>query len=72
MNLRAVPVADAFPYEGPAELREPITAALTRVVDPELALSIVDVAQTGRRPGAGMARPAACGESSWKRDIMKA
>lgn len=32
-----------FPYEGPDELRQPITAALRRVVDPEVALNIVDV-----------------------------
>jgi metal-sulfur cluster biosynthetic enzyme len=32
-----------FPYEGPAELREPVIQALTRVVDPEVAMSIVDV-----------------------------
>lgn len=32
-----------FPYEGPAELLQPIVGALTKVVDPELALSIVDV-----------------------------
>lgn len=32
-----------FPYEGPAELRAPIVAALERVVDPEVALNIVDV-----------------------------
>ncbi|NCT83790.1 MAG: DUF59 domain-containing protein [Comamonadaceae bacterium] len=32
-----------YPYEGPDELRAPILAALRRVVDPELALSIVDV-----------------------------
>ena len=32
-----------FPYEGPADLRQPIIDALTRVVDPEVALSIVDV-----------------------------
>lgn len=32
-----------FPYEGPAELREPVLAALRRVVDPEVAMSIVDV-----------------------------
>ena len=32
-----------FPYEGPEQLRQPIVAALTRVVDPEVALSIVDV-----------------------------
>jgi metal-sulfur cluster biosynthetic enzyme len=32
-----------FPYEGPAELRQLVVDALTRVVDPEVALSIVDV-----------------------------
>ncbi|WPG40971.1 metal-sulfur cluster assembly factor [Variovorax sp. EBFNA2] len=32
-----------FPYEGPAALREPIVAALSRVVDPEVSMSIVDV-----------------------------
>ena len=32
-----------YPYEGPEELREPILHALTRVVDPEVAMSIVDV-----------------------------
>lgn len=33
----------AFPYTGPPELRPGIEAALQRVVDPEVALSIVDV-----------------------------
>ncbi|MEO8057248.1 MAG: metal-sulfur cluster assembly factor [Burkholderiales bacterium] len=32
-----------FPYSGPEALRSAIVAALTRVVDPEVALSIVDV-----------------------------
>jgi metal-sulfur cluster biosynthetic enzyme len=32
-----------FPYDGPAELAEPVEAALRRVVDPEVALTIVDV-----------------------------
>lgn len=32
-----------FPYSGPPALREPVTAALRRVVDPEVAMSIVDV-----------------------------
>ena len=32
-----------FPYVGPEPLRPVIAAALQRVVDPELALSIVDV-----------------------------
>lgn len=33
----------AFPYDGPEALRLPIEQALRRVVDPELAMSIVDV-----------------------------
>jgi len=32
-----------FAYDGPPELEQTIVDALTRVVDPELALSIVDV-----------------------------
>jgi metal-sulfur cluster biosynthetic enzyme len=32
-----------FPYTGPEALHQPIIQALTRVVDPEVALSIVDV-----------------------------
>lgn len=32
-----------FPYTGPDALRQPVIEALTRVVDPEVALSIVDV-----------------------------
>jgi metal-sulfur cluster biosynthetic enzyme len=32
-----------YPYEGPESLRQPILDALTRVVDPEVAMSIVDV-----------------------------
>ena len=40
----AVPEAPSpFPYEGPDDLRGPIAAALQRVVDPEVAMSIVDV-----------------------------
>lgn len=35
--------ATPFPYAGPAALRQPVIDALTRVVDPELAMSIVDV-----------------------------
>jgi metal-sulfur cluster biosynthetic enzyme len=41
MNLNAA--ATPFPYSGPEELREPIVAALHRVVDPEVAMTIVDV-----------------------------
>lgn len=32
-----------FPYEGPEDLRQTVVEALTRVVDPEVAMSIVDV-----------------------------
>jgi metal-sulfur cluster biosynthetic enzyme len=32
-----------FPYDGPEELHGPIFDALMRVVDPEVALSVVDV-----------------------------
>ena len=32
-----------YPYSGPEELREPILSALHRVVDPEVAMTIVDV-----------------------------
>lgn len=39
----AVRAPEAFPYEGPEPLKSPVIAALTRVVDPEVALSIVDV-----------------------------
>lgn len=34
---------DLYPYAGPQALRAPIDAALRRVVDPEISLSIVDV-----------------------------
>jgi len=37
--MNAVP----YPYEGPEALREPVLAALHRVVDPEVAMTIVDV-----------------------------
>lgn len=37
------PEAPPFPYSGPADLQQPIEHALRTVVDPELALSIVDV-----------------------------
>jgi metal-sulfur cluster biosynthetic enzyme len=47
MNDRApAPVGaepSPYPYSGPAALREPIEQALQRVVDPEVAMSIVDV-----------------------------
>ncbi len=36
-------VAQPFPYAGPEELRAPVIAALGRVVDPELAMAILDV-----------------------------
>jgi metal-sulfur cluster biosynthetic enzyme len=34
---------ERFEYEGPPELRAPIAEALGRVVDPEMALTILDV-----------------------------
>jgi metal-sulfur cluster biosynthetic enzyme len=36
-------VTPPFPYAGPDTLRQPIVDALRRVVDPEVAMSIVDV-----------------------------
>ncbi len=39
----AMDALDSFSYDGPAELREPIALALKRVIDPEMALSILDV-----------------------------
>lgn len=35
--------APPFPYDGPEALRQPVVDALSRVVDPEVAMSIVDV-----------------------------
>lgn len=37
------PNTSPYPYSGPQELRCPIEQALHRVVDPEVALTIVDV-----------------------------
>lgn len=37
------PSGQPYPYEGPEALREPIEKALRRVVDPEVAMTIVDV-----------------------------
>jgi metal-sulfur cluster biosynthetic enzyme len=34
---------DPFAWTGPDALREPVTAALRKVVDPELAMNIVDI-----------------------------
>jgi metal-sulfur cluster biosynthetic enzyme len=46
-GVARVPPADTepapFPYDGPASLRQPIIDALEQVVDPEVALNIVDV-----------------------------
>ncbi len=36
-------VTAPFPYEGPEALRQPVIDALCRVVDPEVAMHIVDV-----------------------------
>lgn len=44
MNEELAPGAVApYPYTGPRSLQAPIDAALRQVVDPEVALSIVDV-----------------------------
>ena len=37
------PTAAPYPYSGPDGLREPILAALHRVVDPEVAMTIIDL-----------------------------
>jgi metal-sulfur cluster biosynthetic enzyme len=42
MTSTAAP-APPFPYAGPPEMRDPVVAALGRVIDPELALTIVDI-----------------------------
>ena len=41
--MQPAPPPSPFPYAGPERLRQPLVDALTRVVDPEVALSIVDV-----------------------------
>jgi metal-sulfur cluster biosynthetic enzyme len=38
-----MPSESPFPYRGPDALHAPIVAALERVVDPEVAMNIVDV-----------------------------
>ncbi|MBZ8143891.1 hydroxylase, partial [Rubrivivax gelatinosus] len=43
MNDRRAVASARIRYEGPPEWREPVFEALARVVDPEIALSIVDV-----------------------------
>ncbi len=46
MMMRTATATEAhlpYPYEGPQELEESIEAALRQVVDPEVALTIVDV-----------------------------
>ncbi len=37
------PTPSPYPYDGPEAMRKPIHDALRRVVDPEVAMSIVDV-----------------------------
>ncbi len=41
--LPPAPQGPPFPFDGPEHLRRPVIEALTRVVDPEVALSIVDL-----------------------------
>jgi len=36
-------MSPAFPYSGPEAMRQPIEQALHRVIDPEVAMTIVDV-----------------------------
>ena len=38
-----LPSASPYPYAGPEEWRKPVADALLRVVDPEVAMTIVDV-----------------------------
>jgi metal-sulfur cluster biosynthetic enzyme len=42
MNTEAAP-ACPFPYSGPLDLQQAIVSALKQVVDPEVALSVVDL-----------------------------
>ena len=41
--MSSTSAASPYPYSGPEALHEPILAALRRVVDPEVAMSVVDV-----------------------------
>jgi len=41
--MNGVPTTSPYPYEGPEGLHAPILQALHRVVDPEVAMTIVDV-----------------------------
>jgi len=41
--MNSSPGASPYPYSGPEALRGPIEHALRRVVDPEVAMTIVDV-----------------------------
>lgn len=43
MNVVATMAAMPYDWHGPDALQAPVLAALTRVVDPEISLSIVDV-----------------------------
>ncbi len=43
MDTDAAPIPSSFRYTGPDDLRLPIEQALRRVVDPEIAMNIVDV-----------------------------
>ena len=38
-----LPAPSPYPYDGPEAMRKPIEDALRRVVDPEVAMTIVDV-----------------------------
>jgi metal-sulfur cluster biosynthetic enzyme len=43
MNTTTVTAPVPYPYSGPEDLRAPIEGALRRVIDPEVAMTIVDV-----------------------------
>jgi len=41
--VTAAKTTPSYPYEGPQAMRRPVEEALQRVVDPEVAMTIVDV-----------------------------
>lgn len=43
MSTTPATAPGGYPYSGPAHLQAPIEAALRRVIDPEVAMTIVDV-----------------------------
>ena len=41
--MSELPASSPYPYDGPEAMRKPVEDALRRVVDPEVAMTIVDV-----------------------------